>query len=251
MSTIEVKTQAELDKASAASAPGDVIVCLGGTIYKPLVVRGSSRVEAWGSSRVVARESSSVEAWESSRVVARESSSVVAWGSSRVEAWGSSSVVARESSRVVAGRYASVHKMPGHLSKISGGVVIVVPDTAKMDGAEWCDYYGVTVKRGKATLYKALDDDLSTPNARRVQIIYAVGTKVAAPDWNSRRECGGGLHSCASPAMAQRYNEGATRYVAIECAVAEIVVIDDKVKAPTAKVLYECDRHGDKIEPPS
>jgi hypothetical protein len=52
------------------------------------------------SSKVVARGSSTVEAWDSSKVVARDSSKVVARDSSTVEAWDSSTVVARDSSKV-------------------------------------------------------------------------------------------------------------------------------------------------------
>jgi hypothetical protein len=102
VSAIEVTTQAQLDKALKNLKPGDYVVCLGGSIYSPLVVRGSSHVEAWESSHVEARGSSHVVARGSSHVEAWESSHVVAWGSSHVVAWGSSHVVARESSHVVA-----------------------------------------------------------------------------------------------------------------------------------------------------
>jgi hypothetical protein len=195
------------------------------------VAWGSSSVEAWESSRVEALGSSSVEARESSRVVARESSRVVAWGSSRV----------------VASRYVSVHKQPGHRTKINGGVVIEVPDVNKLGPAEWCDYWGVKVTRGVALLYKALDQDLSTSYARQKQITYTPKAKVVAPDWKKIQECGNGLHACPSPEIARGYNGGATRYVQVKLKVAEMVTLGDKVKVPALTVTVEVDRHGDPL----
>ncbi|MCR4338570.1 MAG: hypothetical protein NUW01_01650, partial [Gemmatimonadaceae bacterium] len=158
MSRVEVTTQKQLDSAIKGRKPGDVIVCLGGTLDRPLIVRGSSHVEAWGSSHVAAWGSSHVVARGSSSVEARGSSHVVAWGSSHVAAWGSSSVVAWESSRVVARESSSVEaRGSSHVVaskfvpvqvhsknvRVKGGVVISVPDLDTLTPAEWCDYYGV------------------------------------------------------------------------------------------------------------
>ena len=161
-------------------------------------------------------------------LIVRGSSHVVAWGSSHVEA----------------SRFVSVHKMPSHRKTISGGVIIEVPDTEKFTPAEWCDYYGVKVSRGSAVLYKALDDGLSTSYARRKGIVYTPGLKVTAPDWLTVKECGNGLHCSPHPAMAESYNSGASRYVAVKVKIADAVVLGDKVKVPSVSVLHECDRAG-------
>ena len=246
MSAVEVTTQAQLDKALTKLKPGDWIVCLGGTRYEPLVVRGSSHVVASGSSQV--------EAWVSSHVVARGSSHVVAWGSSHVEAresshveaWESSHVVARESSHVEASEFVAVHKH-GKAPTVSGGVIIDVPDPSTLAPADWCAYYGVEVKRGSATLFKAVDDDLSTSRARSRGITYAIGKKIACADWQPTKACGNGLHVSPHPAMARHYNGTATRYVQVRVKVADLVVIDDKAKVESLTVVCECDLDGEPL----
>ena len=215
MSAIEVHTQAELDKALANLRDGDYVVCLGGTRYDPLRVTGSAHV------------------------VARESAHVVARGSAHVEAW--------DSAHVAASQFVSVHRHPAHRGRIDGGVVIAMPDETQMTAAEWCGYYGVTVTRGNALLYKALDDDLSTERARQCGITYTVGSRVKAPDWDPVPDCGNGLHACPSPAIAARYNQEATRFVRVRAKLAGLVVLGDKVKAPALTVVCECDRYGEPL----
>lgn len=144
----------------------------------------------------------------------------------------------------MATKFVAVHKQPSHCGRINGGVIIDIPDVSKMSPAEWCDYYGAATTRGTAILYKAVDDDYATPHARQRGIFYTVGAKVKAADWEAVPECGNGLHACASPAMAKRYNESATRYVQVKAKLADLVVIDDKVKAPALTVVCECDVYG-------
>ena len=97
-------------------------------------------------------------------------------------------------------------------------------------------------------MFKAVDDDLATSRSRAANIFYTPGTKPKCPDFNTRQECGGGLHMSPSPAMATRYNELATRYVCCPVRLTEIVVIDDKVKVPRVfGAVFEVDRHGEKI----
>jgi hypothetical protein len=134
-------------------------------------------------------------------------------------------------------------------AKVKGGVLIDVPDPATLSPPDWCAYYGVRVARGTAYLFKALDDDYSTSRARETGIFYVPGSRPKCADWNTRAECGGGLHASPSPAMACEYNSGATRFVCVPVKLAEIVVIDDKVKVPRAAgKVFEVDRFGDKLE---
>jgi len=236
MAAIEVTTQAQLDKAVKNLKPSDWIVCLGGTRYRPLTVRGSSHV--------VARESSHVEAWGSSHVVARESSHVVAWGSSHVVAWGSSHVEAWESSHVVASPFVAVTKQPSHRGKLAGGVIIEIPEVTTPQ--EWVDFHGLAVTRGLVTLYKAVDDEFKSGYG----FTYAPGTKPKCDDWNTRAECGGGLHLTAHPLISKDYMQNATRYLACPVKVAELVVIDnEKVKAPRiAGAVYEVTQDRERVE---
>ena len=270
--TIEVRTQAELDTALARNNPNELIVCVGTGRF---TVRGSSRVVAWESSRVVARGSSRVEARGSSHVEARDTSHVVAWDSSHIEAWGSSRVEARdtsrvearesshveawesshvearESSRVEASRWASV--LPGNTKydkpTITGGVLLERPvlDTAEL----WCEYHGVEIlEDGTAVLFKAVDDQFVSSR----DFAYLPGTTPAAADWDGgRAECGAGLHFAPSAGVALSFKPDAARFVACPVLVSEIVVHPDgaypnKVKAPRVAVpCWEVDRYGKPV----
>ena len=214
MSAIEVTTQAQLDNALKNLKRGDYVVCLGGTWNRPLVVSGSASVRAYDSASVRASDSALVRAYDSASVTATP--------------------------YVAVHRYITRYGTP----TVNGGVLIDVPDAAELDGAGWCDYYGVKMARGQAVLYKAVDDDYSTPEARQRGIFYTPGAKVAAADWNPKPRCGNGLHVCARPWIARRYNADATRYVQVRVKVADLVVIDDKAKVPALSVLAECDLDG-------
>jgi hypothetical protein len=211
----------------------------------------STIVDARDCSHVEARESSRVEARGSSRVQVRGSSGVLARGSSRVLAWESARVVARESSCVVAGQGVAVHLHHGPRDRASvrGGVVIDVhvPTTAK----QWCDYHGVAVRDGLATLFKAVDNDFRSERG----VAYVPGTTPAALDWDEgASECGGGLHFSPQATMALSFFPEATRFVACEVQLAEIVIHPDgaypeKVKAPrVAGAVYEVDGFGDPVD---
>ena len=142
-----VTTQAALDKALADGAVDLIVAAPNGAwleVRHDGLVRlwGSSRVEAWGSSHVVARDSSHVEAWESSHVVARDSSHVDAWESSRVDARDSSRVEAWGSSHVVAGRWTAVHLWSQRVTLTGEGHIIDMTAIDLTDVGTWRDYTG-------------------------------------------------------------------------------------------------------------
>jgi hypothetical protein len=145
-----------------------------------------------------------------------------------------------------------VHKHTGRYDKprVKGGVIIDVPKVTT--AAEWCDYHGVKVSRGIATLYKAVRDDYRSAHGAD----YSPGAKPAAPDWDPVPECGGGLHFSFHPVAALSYDRQATRFVACPVRLAEIVVHPDgsptKVKAPrvVGKGCVEVDRTGKPIGKP-
>ena len=250
--------------------------------------RGSSRVEArenssvvaWGSSSVVARGSSRVEARESSRVIAWENSSVVARGSSRVEARGSSSVIARESSSVVAWEssrveargssrveargFVSLTAFGGTLKLSAKCHVFLCSKKAKVRGGQkteayietaqdWCDFYGIEVKRGIATVYKAVRNDYAS--ARDASFFYHPGSKPKAPEFDPITECGKGLHFSPHPRMAKEfYSADDMKFIACPVKLSEIVIhpegsCPEKCKAPRVYgACYEVDEDGNKIK---
>ena len=236
---------------------------------RPRVVAwGSSqpRVEAWESSRprVVARGSSQprVVAWESSRprVVAWGSSQprVVAWESSRprVEAWESSQP------RVVARGFVQLSLLGKVIAKATASVSVLIDGPAKVTGGrqvtvkrgtpkQWCDYYGVAVKAGIATLFKAVDDNFMSPHGGN----YTPGTAPVAEYWDGgKKECGGGLHFSPSPVMARSFNPKATRYVACSVRLKDMVVhpngyYPEKIKAKgCCTPTWEVDEDGETVE---
>ena len=235
--------------------------------------RGSSRIEARDSSRIVARDYSSVEArdsssvkardyssvearnstrivaWDSSSVEAWDSSSVEAWGSSSVEAWGSSSVHARGEATVTAGTHVAVH-LHSAQATVTGGVVIDVTSLDLTDPQTWCDHHGVTVRDGRAVLYKAVDEGLVAGHGYR-PTTYTVGRTVAAGDWRDDYECGGGLHASPSPHHARVYCPAEQpRFLRVSAPVESIRPIeDDKCKAACWLVEAEVDMWREEIAP--
>ena len=215
MSTIEVQTQQELDAALDSAE-----------VYDVIAIVGSGWLE----------------------LTRRPTASVTAYGSASVRASGSASVTAYDTASVRATKYVSVHKRAqDRRVTVAGGVLIEAPE---IDSPEaWCDYHGVEATEGSVTLYKALDDDWSTPNARAKGLVYELGTTVKAPDWRKARKCGNGLHACATPHEALAYNETATRFVEVRAPLASLVVIDEsKVKAPCLEVVAEVDVRGRPLE---
>jgi hypothetical protein len=183
------------------------------------------------------------EAWESAHVVA--------WGSAHVVARGSAHVVAWESAHVVATKFVAVTKQRHHVGTIRGGTVIKI--LAIKTAADWCEFYGASVKRGVATLYKALDDGYKSGRG----FAYVPGTKPAAPDWDGgKAECGGGLHFCAHPLDALGFMTEAVRFVACPVRLKDIAVhanaeYPNKVKAPRCcGPVYEVDRYGQRLPQP-
>ncbi|MGC4151532.1 MAG: hypothetical protein QM628_00440, partial [Propionicimonas sp.] len=191
-----------------------------------------SRVEAWGSSRVVARGSSRVEAWGSSRVVARESSRVEARGSSRVEA----------------SPYVAVH-LHSAVATVRGGVIIDIAALDMSDPEVWCQYHGVVIADGIATLYKAVEADYRT--TEHIPTSYKLGSRPVAKDWRDTDDCGGGLHLGPTPCHAREYLSRAEHYMAVEVPVAEIRPITSggtaKCKVRTCHVVAEVDIDGATI----
>src|SRR3990167_4019705 len=168
------------------------------------VLWGNSHAELSGNSHAVLRGSSHAVLWGSSHAVLRESSHAELWESSHAVLWESSHAVLRESSHAEGSKYSSI-TLHGQEVHATGGIQIKIPEifTAK----EWCDYYGVEVKKGIATLFKAVDDDYSTSNARPKNIFYTPGSKPSAPDWDGgKAECGGGIHASCHPTAALYFN---------------------------------------------
>lgn len=129
-------------------------------------------------------------------------------------------------------------------------------------GAEWCEFYGVEIRKGGnlsrdlagqdvAILFKAVGEGYRATN----DFAYEPGTAPEAPDWDGgSRECGGGLHFSPHPKMAKEFNREPAHFVACPVLVSEIVVHPDgtypqKVKAPrVAAPCWEVGEDGNRID---
>jgi len=220
----EAKTQQEFDELSKL---GEWFYVTSGD----WVAMGSSHVVAMGSSHVVARDSSHVVAWDSSHVVARDSSHVVAWDSSHVEAYSP---------------YVSIHAKSS-TALLSGGYIVgnkpLTPD-------KWLRACGISIKRGKAILFKSLKEDWTTQN----NVSYKLGETTIAPDWDASfdGECGKGLHFSPTVAQARTFRD-AGLFIACEVAVKDMAILPafaqypDKIRARACKVLYQVNEKGVKV----
>ena len=207
----------------------------------------SATVHAYDSATVRASGSATVHAYDSATVHAFGSATVHAFGSAMVRAFGSATVHAFGSATVHASGSATVHASDlvavqdhGPKTKVAGGVVIPIRTPETM--TDWCSYYGVTVARGWATVYKAVQNDLTSVYG----FAYPIGTEVACTDWSDTKACGQGLHFSPRPWMALKYADG-PRFLAVKVKVAECVVLDDKIKAPRCKVIGEVDEDGEPV----
>lgn len=119
---------------------------------------------------------------------------------------------------------------------------------SEMDGAAWCEYHGVTVKRGIATVYKAVNDKWTTDRGTD----YSPGSKPSCDDFKDTDACGNGLHFGPTPVHALAYNGDATKFIAVGVRVSELRPINfgtPKCKAPrVVRACVEVDINGKPVE---
>ena len=282
--TILVTTQAEMD-AAIVRQEGDPLVrievcgSVNVYIYYSATVHafGSANVYASDSARVTASGSASVSAFGSARVIAFDSVTVTAFGSARVCAFDSARVYASDSATVSASGSASVYSSGSASVTASGSASVYASDSATVSASGfvtvlrlspnvvvltggripdfstplgWCEYAGAAeASAGTRILYKGLDSEFRSAHGT----VYLPGTEVVAPDWDDgAAECGGGLHFCANAAATLQFADDAAKFVACEVALADMAAHEfprypSKIKARAARVLYECDVHGERV----
>ena len=208
---------------------------------------GSSTVRACDSSTVTAYGSSTVRAYDSSTVTAYDSSTVTAYGSSTVRAYGSSTVTAYGSSTVRATPLVAVHLHSATVN-VAGGVILDHSNVAGFDAREWCEYHGVEVKCGIATVFKAVNGKWTTDRGTD----YSPGSKPQCDDFRDTDNCGGGLHFGPTPFHAMAYHPEATRFVSCGIRLSEMRPISGgtaKCKAPrVVRACVEVDIDGKAVQ---
>ncbi len=126
---------------------------------------------------------------------------------------------------------------------LPGAVILrnVVESVKTVD--DWIEYWGCEApKRGRVIVFKCVNDDLRSDHGA----LYEIGKETKCSDWEAIAQCGNGLHFSPSPSASQRYSDG-SRFLACSVSVKDMVLIDDKTKAPSCKVLHEVDIDGEKV----
>ncbi len=211
-----VATQTELDAALANPRVRSIDICSPAGVWLEV-----AQPPAYGSATVRAYDSATVRAY----------------GSATVRASGSATVWAYDSATVRARPRLAVHLHSGRVT-VSGGVLID-HTSEPTDPIAWCDYHGVEVVDGIATLYKAVNDKWTTDRGTD----YSPGSLPSCDDWRDDSDCGGGLHFSPTPMEAQAYHREATRYLAVGVTVADlrpIVRPGDTPKAKAPRVVVAC-----------
>jgi hypothetical protein len=208
----------------------------------------SASVSACDSASVRAYDSASVRAYGSASVRAYGSASVSAYDSASVSACDSASVSACDSASVSASGSASVRATPfvavqshGKHVKANGGVLIQIPELDTLKA--WVGYYGLSTADGRVTVYKLVSDDLVSGHGTT----YPVGEEVACDDWAPGAFCGNGLHFSPRPFMARAYFWEGTRFLECTVAAKDVVLLGDKLKAPSCRVVREVDEDGEPL----
>ena len=170
------------------------------------------------------------------------------WGQATVRASGQATVHASEQATVRAGKYNAVFFSAG--VKVSGGVKIKISVLATVKS--WCDFHGLKIIKGVATVFKAVDDLYKSPRGAE----YKPGSTPEAADWDGgKKECGGGLHFSPRPFQALTFNAEAKKFIACPVAIADMRVpqpddkYPEKIKARrVCAPCFEVDIDGNPIK---
>ena len=216
MACVEVSTR---DEFCAAVARGDCIHVRSGEFE----ATGTATVRAYDWATVHAYGSATVRAYGTATVRAYGSATVHATGSTTVHAYAMAVVLALAATVTVraAGMASVIRDAP--CSMVSVGAMVSVTDRMISGLAPWAAAYGCErAPDGRLRLYKWVGCDGYSSHGFR----YVVGS-VEAPDWDAdgARDCGGGLHACASLRDALGYHGSVGHAV-------EILVADEDVRSP-------------------
>ncbi len=252
MTCTTVRTQQELDQALAADDVTCIHIESPSGVWLRLSSFGSATVRASGSATVEAFDSATVRASGSATVEAFDSATVEAFDSATVEASGSTGVHAHGASTTTATPHVAVH-LHSARATVDGGILIDLTRLDLADARTWAEHHGANVDNGQITLYKALDDDLTTGVDYGHEVVWTVGTELTAPDWQDSHHCGGGLHLSPTTHQATDYRYDATRWMRCTAAIEDVRPINDggtaKAKARMVRVEAEVDRYGRDLAP--
>jgi hypothetical protein len=261
MSTVEVRTQSELDAAIAKHGddPNTLIACFGeefvisARVRAHIDLRDNATATLWGNATATLRGNATATLRDNATATLRGNATATLRDNATATLWGNATATLRDNATATAdGPYTSVRNLStAAKALLKRGAILIQPPTLETF-EEWARFYDVKVSRGVAILYKAVTDEFRSGRG----FDYSPGSKPEAPDWKDDDACGGGLHFSPTPGHALGYNWDATRFVACPVRADEVRPItdgygwSDKVKAPrvVGKGCYEVDINGEPIE---
>ena len=257
MKTIVVTSQSEWDALPKAFSELTVVEIRSNTALtiksnpenSSAELRENSRAVLLGNSRAVLRENSSAEL--------RENSRAVLWGNSRAELWGNSISYAYNIDVSVTLYMFAVCFLLAKAKVIKKSKTChVITPKSKPGNNGWLENHAIKPTKN-VVLFKRVSKDFKTQEGTTNETLWSVGSMVECKDWNPKeKECGKGkFHACAKPYLADEFrsNKG-DKYIAIKIDKADLYswskpAYPHKIAFRKGKVLYECDRYGERVKP--
>jgi hypothetical protein len=137
----------------------------------------------------------------------------------------------------------------------NGGHVDLRCGTVERSGS-YLDRHKVKITDNHVTLYKKVSIDFKTQEGTENETLWEVGTTLTHDNWEPyKSECGKGkFHACARAHWCDGFrNRNDDKYIAIKVAVSDLYEWPDEQEYPQkiafrkGKVLYECDRDGNRL----
>ena len=124
------------------------------------------------------------------------------------------------------------------------------------DGVKgWAQREGVGIEKGYVTIFKRVSSDYKTQEGTRNETLWRVGSTVEHTNWSPKqKECGEGkFHACSRTFYCDEFRnaDAGDKYIALRVNTRDMYAWPNadyphKIAFRKGKVLYECDRMGNK-----
>ena len=148
----------------------------------------------------------------------------------------------------------SLTTLPEGVQFNNGGDVVLRSRTKHIN-SPYLKRFNVTVNRKHVIQYKRVSKDFKTQEGEPWETTWTIGTTLEHPNWQpEREECGSGKFHCfAKPFWCDSFRAGKDdKYIAIKIHVDDLYEwvhtpqFPQKIGFRKGKVMYECDRMGNK-----
>ena len=199
------------------------------------VVKGNSAVNAYDNSTVRASDNSTVRAYDNSTVRAYGNSTVSAYGNSNIKQF------SKEIKLSINSKFVTINKCYNIINSLE----------------DWESYNNVKkINQTNIMLYKRVSKEFKTQEGTENETDWLIGTVVEHKNWAPElNECGSGkFHACGITMMCDKFRDKkGDRYVAISVNRKDLYCwvenpnYPDKIGFRKGKVLFECDKNGEKF----